>query len=911
MLLDVPVSEKKMPSTCCCGQCKMKGAHSPHLGSKVVGKGKKKVLLVFSQVEKCEDSVGELWRSDHSSSGHLLDAFRDIFKTTDLHPHNDCWRANAVHCCPRGSEGKFLLNSADLCRPALLKTIKELQPKVIIAFGSASIKALYSHRNDSFETNIDSWHGFEIPDTELNAWVLPCYDIATLATQTKVSKTGDFSKKETFKIVERAIAHVLQRATKLLDKNLPNCLDEAEKLLRVIKKPAKAVEALKKIKSGDIISFDYETSGTKPDFHGHFIKCASVCSKALGTSVSFLMDTREPVVYAEVLKEWKRILRDKTIRKIGHNIKHEDRWSKKWLGYRVLGWYWDTMLTTHALYSSKKSVTGLKFQVAVNFGVVHYNNFVEHCFKRTVANKKYGANAVNGIDDIPVTELLHYCAQDSVFTFWLWKKQYKQIQKWENELPNAETHQSGVDFLRDSILTFSKMEERGSKIDVDYLQIQLDWCTKEIEKCRKEFTATPLYRKWRASQLVPNLTSGKQLGQLLYTTLGLKQKKKTESGEDSTDKEALLALGLPDLVPLFRMRLLEKAKGTYIKQIMQEVNPEDNLLHTSFTLNIASTFRSTSKEPNLQNTPIRNKDIGIIIRGAFISRHGKDGVLIEADLKGAEVSVAACYNKDPNFIKYVTDPKNDMHKDTMGLIMMCPPANIVKDLRHVAKNKFVFPQFYGDWYKTCAESIWSEIQKLKMADGTPALLHLQQQDLFKLPKKWKEGLYLPQEEYPEQYMPFEEHMKDVEDKFWNEMFPVYTEWKNKWFKEYLRKGYVDSFTGFRYTGILDKKKTINYPIQGDAYHVNQRGINIIDRELTVQKFITLITNQIHDSGIYDSHVSEFKDVIKLINTTMNEKIRRLYPWINVPIVVEFEVSEPGRSWFYKKPFDIHTMKFVS
>jgi len=147
-------------------------------------------------------------------------------------------------------------------------------------------------------------------------------------------------------------------------------------------------------------------------------------------------------------------------------------------------------------------------------------------------------------------------------------------------------------------------------------------------------------------------------------------------------------------------------------------------------------------------------------------------------------------------------------------------------------------------------------------------------------------------------------MKNVEHTFWYEMFPEYTGWKDFWYKKYLRMGYVESLTGLRYTGILDRKQTTNYPIQGTAYHLNQRGANIVDMRLRKEKFDTRLFNQIHDSQLFDSHVDEYKEVIEMHNRVMNVNLREEYTWINVPIVVEFEVTEPGASWFHKKPFEL-------
>lgn len=909
MILDVAPSKTRVDKVCSCGSCKLKKTGKTEFKGKITGKGKKKILIVMSNAEVCEDDAGKHWGTSDDNSAKFINTIKSAFKKTDIDYLNDCWRVDAVQCCPRhtAKAHKQVLASVDACRPTLLSQIEQLKPTVILAFGSAAVSTLYGHRTRKYTTAIDSWHGFVIPDKTLNAWVIPCYGVQTLASFTH-QKNGEVREKETYKLVAREIARVLQLAEKYhTSTDIPDFYGKAKATVHVCPTVKNAVFNLKKITEGDSVSIDYEASGIKPDYSNQFIKCAAIYSHRLKKAFSFMMDCREKE-HDPIRKEWKRILTDKTIDKIGQNSKFEERWTRRRLGYKIKGWTWDSMLASHTLYNARKSVTGLKFQTTVNFGVEDYNGGVEHHFKAVSGNFHKGANRLNQIDAIAPDVLLKYNGLDTVFNYWLYLRQKKVLQKWQNSLPGGTSHIGGLKFLLESSMTLADMEEFGAKIDVDYLNEQKEKCIVEIRKLEKEFDGTALYKKWRASFAKVNLSSNKQLSHILYKVLGLSQKKKTESGEDSTDKEALLSLGLPDLAPFFRMKLLQKAAGTYIAQITREVY--ETFLHASFNLHIPATFRSSSSDPNQQNVPIRNKDIGIIIRGAYKSRHGKDGVLFEADLKGAEVSISACYHKDKNFIRYITDPENDMHKDTMGLIMAAPPEMIGKDLRNVGKSSFVFPEFYGDWYASCAEDIWGKIQSMKMTDGTPSLLHLQNVGVIELPRKWKEGQFLIPEMHPKVYQSFEDHMQEVEHKFWFEMFPEYTEWKEQWWQKYLELGYVDTFTGFRLTGFMDKKKTGNYPIQGDAYHVSQHGINIVNKRLRFEKMLTRIFNQIHDSGIYDSVVSEYKDVIKMINHVMNVEMRKIYPWINVPIVIEFDATLPGESWFHKKAFDLNTMDFA-
>src|SRR5690606_22002170 len=125
----------------------------------------------------------------------------------------------------------------------------------------------------------------------------------------------------------------------------------------------------------------------------------------------------------------------------------------------------------------------------------------------------------------------------------------------------------------------------------------------------------------------------------------------------------------------------------------------------------------------------RDEDTSELIRRSIIPRKGH--VLVELDYSGIEVRISCCYHKDDNLISYVKDPSKDMHRDTGGDIFMCKQDQISKEMRFVAKNSFVFAEFYGSVYQQCAPNIWGEIERrdLKLEDGTPIKEHLKRKGI--------------------------------------------------------------------------------------------------------------------------------------------------------------------------------------
>lgn len=449
--------------------------------------------------------------------------------------------------------------------------------------------------------------------------------------------------------------------------------------------------------------------------------------------------------------------------------------------------------------------------------------------------------------------------------------------------------------FHEGIQALSDVERNGFCIDTEYLNkidVDIDIKIAENKKLLKEHK---VYKTWRkAFGQKTNIASYDQLGKVLFNILKFPCNNRTKTGKFQADEKSLLEVD-SDFVPLFlSIQKLSKAKNTYIKGLVRETC--DGFLHPMFSLHTASSFRSSSEKLNFQNIPIRNIEVGELIRKAFISRWD-DGQLVEVDFKGIEVSAAACYHKDPKMIDYIKDTSKDMHRDMAMQIYMLNKNQITKDIRYCGKNLFVFPQFYGDWYLNCAKNLWNAIQrmKLKLADGTSLKKHLKQNNITEL------GACNP-DKFPREGT-FEHHLKQVEHDFWHKRFKDYYDWKIKWWNKYLEKGYFDLLTGFRVSGIYDRKQVINIPIQGAAFHWLLWCLIRINKKLQKHKMKSLIVGQIHDSIISDVCKGELKDYLEIANEAV-QNLPKHWDWINVPLVIETEVSPIGKTWYDKQPYKI-------
>lgn len=461
----------------------------------------------------------------------------------------------------------------------------------------------------------------------------------------------------------------------------------------------------------------------------------------------------------------------------------------------------------------------------------------------------------------------------------------------------------GYDLLHHGSIELARISANGIRIDIKKLETTREELSKKIRDIRGELESDSVWTQWRKRYGgKSNPQSPKQLATIVYSVLGFPVVDRTETGEPSTDAEALQKINHPFVSLLGKMLKYSKALNTFLKGIEKEV--VNGRLHPVFNLHTTRTYRSSSDSPNFQNQPVRDKEISKIIRSLFIAS-SPDHVMVENDFKGIEVGVSACYHKDQNFISYITTPGKDMHRDMAAQIFKLKPEEVSKDARYGAKNKFVFPQFYGDFYVSCAQNIWDWIGRgnLKVqGKDTPLFEHLKSLGITEL------GECNPEDEPVKGT--FEHHVKQVEDDFWNNRFMEYGQWKRDWYKEYLRKGYFDMFTGFRISGMMKRNAVVNYPVQGSAFHCLLWSLIQINRKLRKYKLRSQCVGQIHDSLIGDVRIDELRDYLEIVEHTTTVELRKHYEWLIVPLEIEYEIAPSTGTWFDKQEVKFKKGRFL-
>lgn len=474
--------------------------------------------------------------------------------------------------------------------------------------------------------------------------------------------------------------------------------------------------------------------------------------------------------------------------------------------------------------------------------------------------------------------------------------------------PNAP---AAYKLMHEGAVALAQVEANGLRVDTAYLDATIEMLDGRIRDLEAELQRTDFWRQWRkAFGERSKLGSREQLGKLLFERMGYKCERFSATGRYKVDEESLRDVDLPFVQNYIRVEKLKKARATYLLGLRQET--VDGFFHPVFNLHTARTFRSSSgrdrdadvgggRDFNFQNIPVRNPDVGDMIRRCFVPRRGH--VLAEVDYGGIEVRISACYNQDPRLLEYIHDDTKDMHRD-MAVecykLKVGPKDPWWKDkgpegghnVRYCAKNQFVFPAFYGSYYAQIAPDLWKSIDRMNLhaPGGVPMRDYLASRGITEY------GEHDPKR--PPEPGTFLHHVQQVEKRFWGERFRVYDQWKKKWWEAYQRTGRYAMYTGFEMAGYYRKNEVLNGAIQGSAFHCLLWSLTRIHRWLKRHKMRSMVVGQIHDSLILDVHEAELQDVLHKARQVMTEEILKAWQWVIVPLAVEVEVAP--ENWAGKK-----------
>ncbi|MDA9156658.1 DNA polymerase I [Candidatus Pelagibacter sp.] len=357
-----------------------------------------------------------------------------------------------------------------------------------------------------------------------------------------------------------------------------------------------------------------------------------------------------------VIKKLKPLLEDKSVKKIGQNIKFDFIvLFKQGIDMNSME---DTMLMSYVLDAGKNRHN------MDTLSEIHLQHKTIS-FKEIVGTGKKEIN----FSDVELVKAMEYAAEDADITYRLYKIFSKNLKL--EKLNNIYEI-----FEKPLIKILAFMEIEGIKIDNKFLKVLSEKFEKKINKLEKEV--------FKISKKEFNIASPKQLGEIIYNDLKIAVLKKTRKGSFATNASVLEDLAFkghefPKLI--LDWRQVSKLKNTYSDALPEHINPNTKRVHTSFLLAATTTGRLASSDPNLQNIPIKSED-GKDIRKAFIAEKGF--TLISADYNQIEMRILADL-AEVKELKKAFSNNEDIHSLTASQVFNVDIKKVDQDMRRKAK----------------------------------------------------------------------------------------------------------------------------------------------------------------------------------------------------------------------------------
>lgn len=412
---------------------------------------------------------------------------------------------------------------------------------------------------------------------------------------------------------------------------------------------------VKLLQSHKIISFDTETTG----IDAHQAELVGLSFSVIAGEAYYVPISADQEKAKNTVHKFKELLEDKSITKVGQNIKY-DMTMMKWYGVEVAGPLYDTMITHYLCEPDLRHKLDYLTESYLDYKMVPIEELIG----------KGGKNQLS-MRDVDVEKVKEYASEDADLTLQLMPVMKKMMA--ENEL-NELYHKIEEPLIR----VLCDLEYEGIRIDAGFLN---DY-SKELDKLiiNKE---QEIYRN---AGVHFNISSPKQVGEVLFDRLKVPYRwKKTASGQYSTDFDKLTELAGEHIVidTILEYRKFSKLKSTYVDALPTMINPRTGRVHSNFNQARAATGRLSSENPNLQNIPIKD-EAGREIRKAFIPRT-EDYVLLAADYSQIELRIIAEISNDKSMLDAFI-AGNDFHKATASKVYGVPYDEVTSEQRRNAKT---------------------------------------------------------------------------------------------------------------------------------------------------------------------------------------------------------------------------------
>jgi len=359
---------------------------------------------------------------------------------------------------------------------------------------------------------------------------------------------------------------------------------------------------------------------------------------------------------SSVLAKLKPWLENPAAKKLGQDLKHAEHLLANH-DISLRGVAHDTMLQSYVLESHRSHDLGGLASRHLDVSTIAYADVVGK-----------GASQI-GFDQVAVERATEYAAQQADVTLQLYSAMHPRIAT-DKQLDFV---YSVIEIPTSEVLF--RMERAGVLIDTNLLGAQGRTLGERIAALEQQ--------AYQAAGQPFNLSSPKQLGEILFERMKLPVVRKTATGQPSTDEDVLQQLAadypLPKLI--LEHRALSKLKSTYTDKLPQMANQRTGRVHTSFGQATAVTGRLASTDPNLQNIPVRTPE-GRRIREAFIAPPGH--LLVSADYSQVELRIMAHLSGDASLLHAFAEGA-DIHRATAADIFGVAIAQVTPEQRRYIK----------------------------------------------------------------------------------------------------------------------------------------------------------------------------------------------------------------------------------
>jgi DNA polymerase-1 len=588
---------------------------------------------------------------------------------------------------------------------------------------------------------------------------------------------------------------------------------------KLVREPEEIDELVKMLSQQEAFCFDSETTGLLT--RDAQLVGLSFCF--LDHEAYYIPFTADQEEASRKLEKLRPVFTNPAIKKIGQNLKYDIEILMNY-EVNVEGELFDTMIAHYLIQPDLSHNMNYLAEVYLNYKPISIEELIG----------KKGSGQIN-MRDVDINIIKEYAAEDADVTWQLYPVLKSELNRM-GLLPLAEAIEMPL------VKVLAELEYAGFKISVDNLKSYAALLKEDIHNCEQII--------FEMAGVSFNISSPRQLGEILFEHMKISEgAQKTKTKQYSTGEEILTKLvdKHPIISKILDYRAMQKLLNTYVEALPGLIDKKTSKIHTSFEQAWVSTGRLSSKNPNLQNIPIRYER-GKEIRKAFIPSDDQH-ILLSADYSQIELRLMAHLSGDANMILAFRN-QEDIHTATAAKIFKVEEKEVTSSMRSRAKTAN-FGIIYGI-------SAFGLSQRLNISRGEAA-------ELIK--------------GYFESYPQVREYMENA-------------------IVMAKEKGYVETLLGRRrflpdilsanaiVRGVAERN-AINAPIQGSAADVIKQAM------VNIQKRLRKYTNshmilQVHDELIFDILHNEVEEIKDIVRYEMENALK-----LTVPLVVDIGT---GNNW---------------